>query len=60
MNCKSYEGFIVFRPLYAYKRVPDMQVTIYLANGQVSVLPFGHVCPFVVFNFSPFYSSQSC
>ena len=59
-HCISFDGFLVYRLFCANKRVPDMQVTIYLANGQVSVLPFGHVGQFVVFNFSHFYSSQSC
>ena len=58
MNCISHEGFLAYRPLCAYRRVSDIQVTMYLANGQVSVLPFGHVGPFVVFKFSHFYSSQ--
>ena len=26
----------------AYERVPEMQVIVYLASGQVSVLPFDH------------------
>jgi len=42
----------------AYERVPEMQVIVYLASGQVSVLPFDHVpvklALSVVFNFLTF------
>jgi len=41
MNCISFDGFLVYRLFYANERVPEMQVTIYLANGQVSVSQLG-------------------
>ena len=41
MNCISFDGFLVYRLFCANERVPEMQVTIYLANGQVSVSQLG-------------------
>jgi hypothetical protein len=43
MNCISFDEFLAYRLCCANERVPEMQVTIYLANGQVSVVQLGKV-----------------